>query len=112
MVTDHFVAFERVYEELNPNMPTIGDQRKYGNGENNLPFGPLRGITYRYYDRVYLQILEDIDLSSLANTFSRVLRVSQDPLVIQSRVIHDSDRFVLVTRGSFLVVVIVEVWWH
>lgn len=65
-VADCFVAFERVYEELNDNVPLVVDMKKIHKEGEGLAVLVLLGEFCTDYVMVQLQILGD--------TFSRVLR--------------------------------------
>lgn len=78
MVTDYFGAFKQVYEELNASLLIISVVRKMQKQRGQLPVLTFLEELYIEYDAVCSQISGGTDRPSLAETFSRVPRVSRE----------------------------------
>ncbi|GAV65031.1 hypothetical protein CFOL_v3_08546 [Cephalotus follicularis] len=85
-LTQYFTDFKRMYKELNALMPITGDVKQMQVQKEQLAVMGFLGGLGPEYESVRSHILGVVEVASLADTFSRVLRVSHETtrdLVVQ-----------------------------
>ncbi|GAV83563.1 UBN2_3 domain-containing protein, partial [Cephalotus follicularis] len=75
-LTQYFADFKRMYKELNSPLPITADVKQMQGQREQLAVISFLGGLGPEYESIQSQILGGMEVASLADTFSRVLRVS------------------------------------